>query len=221
MHYDELEQINEHNEAYNLKATKSGRMSFTAPNISQKPSKEKFDPEYRYGQFIHKCYTLYAEGLMSNEDFKAACRPEPKPSKFSFLKVFTVKAQGSEEIYLWRLRIFETPWFGILLHKIMRPDPDRHMHDHPWPFFSFILRGAYAEQLVAEPAWNKTPCKFDYGRRWWNSKKADAGHKITILEFGKPVWTLVFRGKRCRTWGFHTEDGWIPWHIYLNAQEKQ
>ena len=42
------------------------------------------------------------------------------------------------------------PWmpFSIRLHHIMRPDADRHLHDHPFNFRSVVLAGWYVEQCL-------------------------------------------------------------------------
>lgn len=137
---------------------------------------------------------------------------------WAFLSRFRVYHDGL--LYLWRLRIFECPLFGIYLHKIYRPDRDRDLHDHPWPFMSFILRGAYIEEHFCPG----TLC--GPGRhtnrifvKWFNwKKKATDAHRISsILGCGDPVWTLVLRGRRQRNWGFYTEDGWVPNEEYLNG----
>lgn len=46
------------------------------------------------------------------------------------------------------LRWFLIPknrFLKIYLHKFMRSDEDRALHDHPWSFLSIILRGGYFE----------------------------------------------------------------------------
>jgi hypothetical protein len=42
-----------------------------------------------------------------------------------------------------RRYIFRTPWFTLRLHHILRSDDDRHLHDHPFDFTSFLLTGGY------------------------------------------------------------------------------
>jgi hypothetical protein len=53
--------------------------------------------------------------------------------------------------YLVRLRIVQTPWFGIYLHDIHEDDGDRDPHNHPWSFLSFVLRGYYTERVYPDP----------------------------------------------------------------------
>ncbi|CAB4203506.1 hypothetical protein UFOVP1382_122 [uncultured Caudovirales phage] len=42
--------------------------------------------------------------------------------------------------------VWQTRWFTVRLHHIQRPDADVELHDHPWSFFSLILKGWYEEE---------------------------------------------------------------------------
>jgi hypothetical protein len=42
----------------------------------------------------------------------------------------------------------------LYLHKFYTGDSDRHLHDHPWPFHSLILKGGYNE-ISFNPAWKR------------------------------------------------------------------
>jgi hypothetical protein len=107
-------------------------------------------------------------------------------------------------VYLRRLYLLRTPWFSVMLHRILRPDPDRHLHDHPWHFFSILLRGSYREQRGRRI----------HHRRWWNFCRAEGAHKITHVS---PTCTsLVLTGPKIRSWGFHTETGWVHWRKYAH-----
>jgi hypothetical protein len=120
--------------------------------------------------------------------------------------------------YLIRWRLFECPWFRIYFHRILKSDGDRDLHDHPYNFVSLIVKGYY---------WEKTQIpnpKFTHGmtRYGWlsiNRKKAHESHQIVLerdyLGFPITAWTLMFAGRRLRTWGFHTEEGFIPYDDYL------
>lgn len=137
---------------------------------------------------------------------------------WAFLSRYDIVHDG--RLYLRRWRLFECPLFGIYFHKIYRPDRDRDLHDHPWPFVSFVLKGFYEEELPC-PGNN---CGYGYHIhinyvRWFNKKKATDSHRIKAIQAKKlPVWTLVLRGRRCRVWGFHTKDGWVPWNEYLEGR---
>lgn len=120
-------------------------------------------------------------------------------------------------VYLRRWRLVQTPWFGIFLHKIMLPDPDRGLHDHPWSFGCLILKGGYAEDFA--PHWGvgitDTPCRWKNfwrtGWGWdrrWHVMKRGGFHRITRL-LGVPTWTLILVGPRRGDWGYLTPDGWV------------
>jgi hypothetical protein len=116
-------------------------------------------------------------------------------------------------LYLWRLRVLETPWFGVKLHWIRGADDDRALHDHPWWFVSFVLWGSYEEIVpkTGQPLF----CGADRRRvRWFNRKKATDLHRIVQVSRGG-AWTLVVNGPYQRKWGFQTRYGWTPWDVFL------
>lgn len=138
-------------------------------------------------------------------------------SNWHFMHPFAIRgADGS--LYLWRLRIVQTPWFAVYLHAIHRPDHDSELHDHPWDFVSFVLRGGYAEQMLVRGGsanwmdWRTV--------RWFNVKRAESAHRIIHLR-RTPTWTLVFCGRRRREWGFYTRTGWTPWHEFLAGADTR
>lgn len=105
--------------------------------------------------------------------------------------------------------ILSTPWGTLRLHKIMRSDLDRDMHDHPWDFTSLILSGGYFDHT---PEGTKA-----YVRGMVNHKKAEDRHRLTLI---KPTWTFVVSGPMRRAWGFHTPTGWVYWKNYLNVNDE-
>jgi hypothetical protein len=119
--------------------------------------------------------------------------------------------------------ILQTPWGTLRLHNIRRSDRDRHLHDHPWDFTSFLLTGGYTEELPGSRrvrislahggvAWKDEPNR----RVWpWLSVVRHAASDLHKLHLTAPVWTLVWTGPRIRDWGFQTEDGWVCWRTYL------
>ena len=121
-----------------------------------------------------------------------------------FHKEVIVDEEDNE--YLVRYRIFDTPWLRLYLHIIKRSDGDRDMHDHPWNFLSFILRGGYFEYT---PWTRKTP----YHNEWKGvgsiiRHSASDLHRIELLE-NKHCWSLVLAGTKSRKWGFQTNKGWV------------
>lgn len=121
--------------------------------------------------------------------------------------------EGEAVPYLARLRIVQTPWFGVYLHDIYEPDGDRHPHDHPWTFWSFILRGEYTESYY--PAPRRSPY-FSNSQHWsrfsLHKMSRDAAHRIVDAAPG--LKTLIITGPRKGDWGFFTESGWVSWQEY-------
>ena len=97
--------------------------------------------------------------------------------------------------------------YRLRYHEILRSDPDRHLHDHPWDFTSTILEGSYLEvtpsgETVYQPG--------DMIKR-----KATDLHRLVVVD--GPVWTAVRTGPVRRHWGFMTDDGWVMWRDYQTA----
>jgi len=135
-----------------------------------------------------------------------------------WLRPFTIADQDGSP-YLTRYFVLRSRWFGIYLHNIHRNDRD-DMHDHPWNFTTFILRGGYWEYLTDHPPLTD--------RRRWCGPGSVLRHKATDIhrvelrtdEWGKfiPAWTLVFIGRKQRSWGFHTLGGWVHWREYMDQK---
>lgn len=141
--------------------------------------------------------------------------PQASP-RWAVMKPFDVYAKdGSGDVYLHRLRIVQTPWFAVYLHDLNLPDSDRDPHDHPWTFWSIVLRGGYTERLFPYPHVLGTAAarKQTWGRWSLHRMPTDQAHMIDrVLPRTK---TLVITGRRRRSWGFWTDDGWIPWQEYV------
>lgn len=145
--------------------------------------------------------------------------------RWALFRKFEVKDEKTGELYLRRWYIVATPWFSVLLHRIQTPDKDRHPHDHPWSFLSFMLWGSYDEKLAwrvdgkTVPSIAGTPI-MDESRREWLSvafRRAEDVHKISKLH-RTPTWTLLLTGPRRREWFFHTEHGPVHWRRYLGLE---
>lgn len=135
-------------------------------------------------------------------------------ARWAFLSALDIGSEGDP--YLDRLRVVQTPWFGVYLHHIHRADIERDPHDHPWWFASLVLAGAYAEDV--------RPDKTDEGygvlrlRKRWSLRCLDrsAAHRITGID--GPLWTLVLTGPRRGDWGFWPEGRFVPWQKYLEGR---
>jgi hypothetical protein len=145
--------------------------------------------------------------------------------KIGPLKLFeknVISANSPLGPLLIRYIIFRIPQFGIYIHKLCRDDNDRALHDHPWPFTSFIMKGGYFEYTPAT-AWYPEGEKKYYGRFSFLRRPAKWIHRFELVE--RPTWTLVFVGRRCRKWGFWVDGTkWCWWRKYnynLNICEEE
>ena len=114
---------------------------------------------------------------------------------------------GNENPYLRRW--FLIPWnrrFNVYLHKFLRSDDDRALHDHPFDNVSILLRGSYLEHTPEGTFRRSAPA---FVRR-----TAEQSHRIELID-GKHVWTLFVTGRKVREWGFHCEKSWRHWREFM------
>lgn len=115
--------------------------------------------------------------------------------------------------YLVRLRIVQTPWFGVYLHDIHKDDGDRAPHNHPWSFVSIVLSGRYTERLYESPIDDSSSFILKTYRRFSIHRMGrDTAHRIVDARPG--LKTLIFVGPRRFSWGFFEEGEYIDWLIY-------
>jgi hypothetical protein len=144
------------------------------------------------------------------------------PITFLLRKLFLVKEIVSKdgELHFRRYRLFSTSRGSIYLHHILKSDEDAHLHDHPWHFTSFILKGSYQEQCTLHPTHRYTytsvysakPAEIGHKPRRHILHHAQDAHSLTLLT--PAVWTLVFTWGRPRLWGYQTSQGWIDFETY-------
>lgn len=155
---------------------------------------------------------------MRKDNPKLASGRSPDWALFEKFTVPDYSTEDSEGDYMTRWRIIQTPWGGIFLHKFEMPDPRPTLHDHPFAFFSIVLRGGYEEQRrdthIYDPAREDTRT-YSYPRRvrLFNYMPLRALHWISKLE-RTPTWTLVFVGPRDRVWGYLDRNG--KWTDFLS-----
>lgn len=122
--------------------------------------------------------------------------------------------RNSENPYLVRYYLFlkdrkKFP-FNAFLHQFLRSDPD-DLHDHPWPYFTLILKGGYWEWI---PKFSSGKEKLIIGEtKVWRGPghfrvcKATSYHRIEV-EPTVDCWTLFMPGPQKREWGFLTHKNW-------------
>lgn len=115
--------------------------------------------------------------------------------------------------YLDRIRLVQTPWFGVYLHRFDAPDPGMDLHDHPWPFVTMVLSGGYTE-VRCDSRWaspGNRPGGCLQHRRRFRPKVMRLTEAHTIVELDRlPTRSLVIVGRRQREWGFYEYGRWTP-----------
>lgn len=122
---------------------------------------------------------------------------------------------------------------SIRIHHIMRPDTDRHLHDHPWNARTIVLHGWYAEERYSD-LWDKAererfiqkrgPAAVALLLRERLRQRGYTGrllfgeyHRISAVSNGG-VWTMFITWRKRGTWGFDVEGTKVPWREYLGIK---
>jgi len=116
--------------------------------------------------------------------------------------------------------------FNLTLHRIVKSD-DPILHDHPWPYFTIILKGGYHEH---------TPLYDDNGKiigeisKWHGPgsviyRKANEFHWLELDKKIGSATTLFFMGPQKREWGFlihkkKNKPEWVQWKNYLDNYKE-
>jgi hypothetical protein len=149
---------------------------------------------------------------------------------------------GEDDPYLLRYYVLPRNHFlNIYLHKFMRSDDDRALHDHPWPFLSWIIKGEYQEHTPSRHEQDCAMTRITQRKRWSIAyRPAKWAHRVELYRelyevarndhtphggplvryWGsreKPVWTLILTGPKVREWGFFCKDGWRHWEHFVEA----
>lgn len=94
---------------------------------------------------------------------------------------------------------------NVYLHRVLRSDDARALHDHPWDNASLVLSGGYTEVTPEGEFWRPPG--------YYASRLATARHRLVINE---PAVSLFTTGPKVRDWGFWPvqPDGtttFVPW----------
>ena len=129
----------------------------------------------------------------------------------------------SDQPYLERYYLFlkdrkQFP-FNVFLHKFLKSDPD-HVHNHPWPYATLILKGGYYEWI---PQFNSIGEKINEIALWRGPGSfrvcgANSYHRIE-LNPSVDCWTMFMPGPQKREWGFLVKNKWIHNEHYLEERK--
>lgn len=109
---------------------------------------------------------------------------------------------------------------SVRLHRIMRSDHDRHLHNHPFRYRSLILRGWYCEVWPEYVDWEEPveySCYFYRGE--WNRGSPVSFHRIASVSPGG-VWTLFFMGPNSNEWGFMVDGEFVKSTTYFRRTAR-
>jgi hypothetical protein len=123
---------------------------------------------------------------------------------------------GADDPYLYRWYVLpRNRVFNVYLHKFLRDDDDRALHDHPWWFVSLIVKGGYREITN-----DGTEFRFAGS---WGFRPATHRHRVSLYridDYVVPAWTLVITGRKKRTWGFWCPKGFVPWYDFVDQTDS-
>jgi hypothetical protein len=127
---------------------------------------------------------------------------------------FVIGREGSPYLFRWYV-IPRNKFFNVYLHKFLRDDEDRALHDHPWWFLSVMVKGSYDEVTDADTARRSAPSVA--------FRSATHRHRVVLDRdnAGKPVpcWTLIVTGRVSRAWGFWCPKGFVPWEQFTSPTD--
>ncbi|MGE0425288.1 MAG: hypothetical protein AB7O88_23720 [Reyranellaceae bacterium] len=120
---------------------------------------------------------------------------------------------GADNPYLKRWWLIpRNRFFNVYLHRFLRSDDDRALHDHPWWNLSMLLDGRYVEHTISAGGIN---VRTERRAGDWKFRRANAAHRIELVD--GPCWTLFITGPRLREWGFHCPRGWVHWRDFTSG----
>jgi len=131
-------------------------------------------------------------------------------------KVRVIPDRETDEPYLVRYYLQNFRPFGrIVMHNVLRSDIDG-LHDHPWGFQNYIIRGGYWETNQEGRFWR--PAGYSATRA------SDYMHRLEIdpAKALDETWTLFMMGPKEKDWGFLNEGKeWVQWEKHLANRKKK
>lgn len=127
--------------------------------------------------------------------------------------------QRDGDPYLVRYQLYRSndgkdSW-RIFLHRFMRSDYDRELHNHPWAWgLSLILSGGYLEER--RDAYNDRVTTKIVWPGMLNTIVADTFHRVELLG-DEECWSLIATGPIVQSWGFWDRYSklYTPWRVFI------
>ncbi|WP_193725751.1 hypothetical protein [Ferruginivarius sediminum] len=136
---------------------------------------------------------------------------------------FTIGGTGDPYLQRWWL-LPRNRVLNVYLHRFLRSDDDRALHDHPWRNVSVLLAGGYLEEVPVDPS-HPAGATVMHARMAGQvtSRGARAAHRVELMADRQgerqPAITVFLTGPRVRDWGFWCAWGWRPWREFVDARD--
>lgn len=128
---------------------------------------------------------------------------------------------GPEDVYLIRYYVFRSRFFNIFIHQFLRSDRD-DLHDHPWDFVTYLVRGSYTEKKWDDKTQSITET---FRLNWFPSylknriklntlvfRHAEDQHMVMVdqdlkeKDKAQAPLTICVTGRTRREWGFIKDE---------------
>lgn len=97
-------------------------------------------------------------------------------------------------MYRW---VFNLVLFSVRIHHWIRSDDKRYMHNHPWSFITFVVRGSYTDVSLKDGKEIRQLLKAP------SVQYRNAQHLHFVEMDGKTeCWSIVLTGPQSNKWGF-------------------
>jgi hypothetical protein len=117
--------------------------------------------------------------------------PKPKNPIKSFQFRWNEPLGEKECPYAYRW-VLNLGFFSIRMHRWIRSDDKRYFHDHPWWFWTLVLRGGYTDVTPSgEDVLTRGSIRF---------RPSHHQHYVRIPKEG--ALTILLCGPQSRNWGF-------------------
>jgi hypothetical protein len=116
---------------------------------------------------------------------------------------------GDNQLQRWHV-VPRNDTANVYLHRFLKSDEDRALHDHPFDNTSWILSGSYLEHFVDGAVWRSEGNTID--------RVAEIAHRVELTD--GPVVTLFTTGPRRREWGFYCPQGWRHWREFVSDENR-
>lgn len=118
---------------------------------------------------------------------------------------FHVGPDDDHQLQRWFV-LPRNPFSNVYLHRFLRSDDDRALHDHPWDNRSWVLAGEYVEHLQDGTLAHRVEGEAI-------ERRAIQAHRVELIT--GPAVTLFFTGPVIRPWGFYCPKGWVGWKEFV------